>query len=1092
MSMAAPVRNAWIGGLNCLLVLAWAGITIWLLAGSGFAGSPFLLVLIAGAPLACFYAFRVSFTRVVAFLLIAAALGYLKEYLAAGGGVWFHYASPGVKAEGLLPLHTAFIMGFSALAAIAIAEALDHTLNLRRCLRSANLYLNSGIMLVVFAVLIVLMAVEDGGLPGNAAAASPAFIAFYLALGLLAWYFATVARTGRLLSLLLAGGLICLVGDHLGALSGLWSFHAEVSLSLPEPPAYVPGWMEDWQRHANELLMASSALRSTHGGTDVPWFLVLASWPLEVFVWYSLGAVAGDRVVLHLRGARAVGHDVLTRGALDRLAPRTARRQSYLVALALAAAIAGMVHERAVITVGSDAAPDRRYLFALVLAVVFTAAAMVAQRAYWLRVLWLFGLGAAFGLSLSYCGLLDWNTAAGSDLFTLPVWGMVAIAAYGLGALLARGVSAGGEWLAVDRGGSLAAAVAVIVVAALLLIGHLSGAAVVETPGVEVAALAALTVAALSAAAAWIGGLSTALPLILLGVGYLFSAGHLSEAWQMLSVLLFVPVAAHLGYKALVEVRARTYVAFALSAMVLSVLVIAGGRLCGLIAGDFPWYLALGLLPLLLMACCTISASGAGVAQNVTAHGKPRRLDVPPFAPRTPAARRPGAVSRVALATAGDGDGCSRAGRATTCLRRALSMLDEDPSARGAPISRYISPGGMVFIKPNVVLPLYSPCVVLPELVRELARLCLDAEGGAAGKVRIGETSLSEFTARQTLESTGFREYWEAVDERITVELLDESAWVPVERDPEDPEPFRWLPRTLCECDSYINVSKLKTHYITEVTLSIKNSLGLLLDDDKWIDHRGCFRNVHSLARKLVRIMRARPPELVIIDGFDGLEGDGPFVGSRVDTEFIIASTDPVAADCVGAALMGRTVDEVATCRIGAELGLGTADWRRIEVVTEEGVITDLPAGLDRRVHNFARPEKAPEEHEKDFNIGPIRLVSHDNSEQRAGPWSTLYGVLSLIRPMAEVYFVHEWEKLRGLTLVYGELKTPVEAELALLFGDRAIASRHLVYAPTIWEVPGEIPNRYLVAMDQIAWGGDAKIVKLISTALRKTKGDYL
>jgi hypothetical protein len=75
---------------------------------------------------------------------------------------------------------------------------------------------------------------------------------------------------------------------------------------------------------------------------------------------------------------------------------------------------------------------------------------------------------------------------------------------------------------------------------------------------------------------------------------------------------------------------------------------------------------------------------------------------------------------------------------------------------------------------------------------------------------------------------------------------------------------------------------------------------------------------------------------------------------------------------------------------------------------------------------------------------------------------------------------------------VYGALDKSVEAEYALLFGDRAIRSEHLVYAPIVWQVPGEIPNRYLGAMDQVAWGGDAAIMKLISTALRKTKGDFL
>ncbi len=1026
--------------INIGLMLAWVAVTVWLISWSR-AGDPahsrFYVVLIGGAPLACFYACRISTLRLVVSLIVAAALGYLIEYVAGVARVWDY---PPFDGSGRPALYVAFIFGFSSIAAFSVAEALDHLLRLRRALRGMSLYLNSAIIFVAFVTLIRLLSVEDHGIPGRAAAGSPGVIVFYTTIVLLAWYFASIARTGRLLSLLTAGGLICLAGNHLGAEAGLWRFTE---------------------------------------GAKCPHFLLFAAWPLEVLVWYSLGAFGSAYIASRLRRD---GQELLTlaRGSLDKIAESTMQQASYLMAIALSAAIAGMVYE------GALYAPEQ-WRFALVPALLFTIAVVTSERAYWVRIVWLFGAGMALGYALSLCQLLKWETGTGRHLFMLPVWGMAAVAAYGIGAGLAGWLWEGGEWTSLDRPGH----VPVLVVAVVLLIAIGFGISTDLVGGASSGSLlpAVVLVTALAVLAAALAGLATAIPVLLLGIGFLFSPGKMMYASQLLSVLLFVSAAAHLCYKSIVEIRTRTLFGFAVAAIGLCVIILRGAWGAGLIAhdGGFPWYLAIGLAPLLLMAACTASGTWSGSAQNRVPQEGPKLLTGPAYTP--PAAVPPPARSVVALAVARDDDGGTRAQRSSACLGRALRMLDQSGEAGAASISRYIGAGESVFIKPNVVLPLYSPCTVLPELIHDLAGRCVQ---GGASRVVIGETSLSEFTARQTLVSTGFKEYWESADDegRIKVELLDETQWLPVDTGTaEDPEPFGYLPRSLVECGSYINVSKLKTHYITGVTLAIKNSLGLVLDEEKWIEHCGCY-DVHRLARKLVRIMRARPPDLVIIDGFDGLEGDGPFIGTRVDTQFIIASTDPVAADCVGAALMGRDPAEIATCTIGSELGLGNSDWSRIGVVSEDGPLAPLPEALEPLIHDFAPPQEAPQG--EIAQIGPLTLISQDPPELRAGPWSTLYGVLSLIRPLAEVYMPGEWAKLRGMTIVYGEVKRPVEAEAALLFGDRAIASRQMVYAPMVWQVKGSIPNRYLAAMSQIAIGGDLAVLKIISTALLRTKGDYL
>ena len=68
---------------------------------------------------------------------------------------------------------------------------------------------------------------------------------------------------------------------------------------------------------------------------------------------------------------------------------------------------------------------------------------------------------------------------------------------------------------------------------------------------------------------------------------------------------------------------------------------------------------------------------------------------------------------------------------------------------------------------------------------------------------------------------------------------------------------------------------------------------------------------LHDCIRDLAGIIQ---PDFTVIDGILSMEGDGPLdTGTpRKNTNLIIASRDMVAADNVGAMLMGYDVDEVA------------------------------------------------------------------------------------------------------------------------------------------------------------------------------------
>jgi uncharacterized protein (DUF362 family) len=162
------------------------------------------------------------------------------------------------------------------------------------------------------------------------------------------------------------------------------------------------------------------------------------------------------------------------------------------------------------------------------------------------------------------------------------------------------------------------------------------------------------------------------------------------------------------------------------------------------------------------------------------------------------------------------------------------------------------------------------------------------------------------------------------------------------------PHPVRFS-RVLLSSDSYIiSVARMKTHDRTIVTLSLKNIVfGAPVKDpgfafgrnrkegtrsDKSIVHgsgyRGINYNLYDLASRL-------HPHLAVIDGFEGMEGNGPNNGTPVDHRVCVVSTDWLAADRVAVELMGVDFAKVGYLNYCAQSGLGIADLNKIEIVGE-------------------------------------------------------------------------------------------------------------------------------------------------------------
>lgn len=165
------------------------------------------------------------------------------------------------------------------------------------------------------------------------------------------------------------------------------------------------------------------------------------------------------------------------------------------------------------------------------------------------------------------------------------------------------------------------------------------------------------------------------------------------------------------------------------------------------------------------------------------------------------------------------------------------------------------------------------------------------------------------------------------ISEKYDVKLIDLNKDSFVEVYPPNPLALKKVrvAKTALE-STIISVPKLKVHRLTTVTLGLKNMMGALAS--KGSMHNG------KLNENIVDLASVLKPSLTVIDGI--VAGEGHEVsGSPVEMNLIIAGTDPVAVDAVGAAVMGISPTEVRHLVLAEKKGLGTCRLENIEVIGE-------------------------------------------------------------------------------------------------------------------------------------------------------------
>jgi uncharacterized protein (DUF362 family) len=132
---------------------------------------------------------------------------------------------------------------------------------------------------------------------------------------------------------------------------------------------------------------------------------------------------------------------------------------------------------------------------------------------------------------------------------------------------------------------------------------------------------------------------------------------------------------------------------------------------------------------------------------------------------------------------------------------------------------------------------------------------------------------------------------------------------------------FLYLSRTVASADVLISLPKLKTHHWAGATLSLKNLFGTLPGICYgWPKNELHWRGIDN---SIVDIALTRTPDLAIVDGIVGMEGDGPLNGTAKPLGALVMGCDPLAVDATCCRLMRLDPEKIAYLVLGYRKKLG-------------------------------------------------------------------------------------------------------------------------------------------------------------------------
>jgi uncharacterized protein (DUF362 family) len=258
--------------------------------------------------------------------------------------------------------------------------------------------------------------------------------------------------------------------------------------------------------------------------------------------------------------------------------------------------------------------------------------------------------------------------------------------------------------------------------------------------------------------------------------------------------------------------------------------------------------------------------------------------------------------------------------------------------------------GKTVLLKPNFVgLDPFGAVNTHPAVVAAARESFLKL---GAEQVLIGDGPALDRDTEAVVESVRLREYTGPL-KRTFVDLnIDDVERVSLKTRASRLNEL-YLPKTVLRADFVVSMPKLKTHHWAGVTLSLKNMFGIVPG--------GCYgwpKNVLHWAgidNSILDINAAACPDFAIVDGINGMEGNGPVQGAPKRANVLVFGNDPVAVDATCCRIMGLLPEKVKYLA-GAGTLLGHLNTEKIEQLGESIASVRTPFAVLKQFNRLLEP----------------------------------------------------------------------------------------------------------------------------------------
>ena len=181
----------------------------------------------------------------------------------------------------------------------------------------------------------------------------------------------------------------------------------------------------------------------------------------------------------------------------------------------------------------------------------------------------------------------------------------------------------------------------------------------------------------------------------------------------------------------------------------------------------------------------------------------------------------------------------------------------------------------------------------------------------------------------------------------IDFDNLDKKDWVEFK-----PKDSHWgngfrIARPILEAECLISTCCLKTHQFGGVfTLSLKLHVGVVPTFRHGYQYMGELHQSPHQQEMIAEINHPFSPDIIVLDGIDVFTDGGPATGKRAKGKLFLASTDRVAIDAVGvavlkilgsnSAIMKRKIFDQRQIARAIDLGIGVSSASEIEIISAD------------------------------------------------------------------------------------------------------------------------------------------------------------